>query len=144
MPDTEKCVLCDNPCSEGCVRYWWLNDGVQVEMGVICGKCESILDRHYTLQEPVEDLPALADVPGGQVGLGVKNESATGGGQAGTSTTATMTVAQLTERLQVLRPDALVFVSVTTAEGKEVISSIEGVGNDMFRLVYLEGKEDKE
>lgn len=54
----------------------------------------------------------------------------------------TMTVKEVIERLEVLRPDALVFVSVATAEGKEVIGTIEGVGNDTFKLVYLEGKED--
>ena len=55
-----------------------------------------------------------------------------------------MTVKQLIDKLEGVRPDALVFMSVTTAKGKEVIGSIEAVGNDMFKVVYLEGREDGE
>jgi hypothetical protein len=53
-----------------------------------------------------------------------------------------MTVKELIEKLQPLRPDVLLFAKITTAEGKTVIGSIEAVGKEMYEVVYLKGKEE--
>ena len=56
----------------------------------------------------------------------------------------TVTVKQLIDRLTALRPDASVSMSATDMNGREVIAPIGGVGNDMLKVVYLEGTEETE
>ncbi len=51
-----------------------------------------------------------------------------------------MTVKQLIDKLQQMRPESLVVVKVTAGNGKEVfgIGNMNLVENDMLNLVYLE------